>query len=373
MAKDLYKILGVKRDATGKEIKKAFRKLARKFHPDVNPGDKVAERKFKELSDAYNLLSNPKKRAQYDQFGSEYFSRNQHGNPGRTNPFEGIDFDFFGRNDTRQSQGNFKDFFRDIFNQRGSMDSGPRAGTDLNYNLTISFNDAYLGITNEVRLKTDYSCSECAGTGVQPGSGQHVCPDCNGTGQTQTASGPFKVSQICGRCGGSGSIGQVCSTCNGTGVISGTQTIQVKIPAGVDTGSRVRVSGKGNPGIRGGHSGDLYINIRVTKHPFFKRSGNNIIINIPISVSESILGARILVPTPDGSVKMTIPPGCDVAKMYRIAGKGFPVLRGGKRGDIMVNVKIVSPGYIPDNAKDLVREFARIVPHNPREGMFNIG
>lgn len=371
MAKDLYEILGVSRDAKADEIKKAYRKLARKYHPDVNPGDASAEKRFKEISEAYGILSDPKKRAQYDQFGKGFFSSDNARQYHRSNPFEGIDFDFFGRPDSQQAPGSFRDFFKDIFSQQGTGGHpGPRDGADVNYNLTVSFLDAYRGVTTEIKIRSETVCTRCQGSGIEPGSRPQSCPHCRGTGQQEASSGPFRVSQPCSYCSGSGKIpGQPCSACHGNGSVPGTQTIKVKIPPGVDSGSRIRVAGKGRAGTRGGKPGDLFITVKVTDHPFFKRSGKNIVLEMPISIKEALLGARIRVPTPDGSVKMTIPPACDVDKTFRIPGKGFPALRGGKNGDVLIKVRIVSPKHVKEQAKDLIREFDRINPYNPREGM----
>lgn len=373
MAQDLYKLLGVSRDASAAEIKKAFRKLARKYHPDVNPGDKKAEKRFKEISDAYQILSDKQKRAQYDQFGAGFFNSGRGANPGGGNPFQGFDFESFGAGGGA-GHGSFKDFFRDIFHQRGNQEQvTPRKGSDLTTSLKIPFLDAYKGVTTTVRLQTGSTCNSCHGKGVKPGSAPQTCPSCYGSGQSQAMSGPFRVSQPCATCQGTGQVpGQSCSSCGGSGVVPGNQKITVKIPPGVDTGSRVRVAGKGNPGTRGGPPGDLFISIQVMDHPLFIRNGKNIELEIPISVSEALLGARIQVPTPENSIKMTIPPACNVDKVYRIPNKGFPDLRGGKRGDMMVRVKIVAPDRIPEDAKDLIREFERVVPHNPREGLFDL-
>lgn len=375
MKKDLYKILGVEKNATEAEIKKAYRKLARKFHPDVNPGSKSAEERFKEISDAYSVLSDAKKRTQYDEMGDSFFRQTGSNGPDpRGNPFEGIDFDFSGGfGQTRQGPGSFRDFFRDVFGQREAVREGPESGDDLHYSLEIDFMDAFRGVTTEIQLTTGSICDRCGGTGDEPGSNPAICQVCHGSGQIQSSTGPFRMSQVCPKCRGTGKLSSArCSRCRGTGTLPGSQNLKVKIPAGVETGSRVRVAGKGQPGKRSGSPGDLIITVNVKDHPYFKRNGKNISLEIPISISEALLGARIQVPTPGGPVKMTIPPACNVDQVFRLSGKGFQDIRGGKPGDLMVKVRIVAPPHVRDGAKDLIREFDRINPYSPRKGMFDL-
>ncbi|MBN1880353.1 molecular chaperone DnaJ [bacterium] len=376
MKKDLYKILGVPKTADEAEIKKAYRKLARKHHPDVNPGDKSSEDRFKEISEAYAVLSDKQRRAQYDEMGENYFRQTNTGNnSARGNPFEGIDFDFmggFGRK--QQDPGSFRDFFRDIFGQREAAQQGPDPGQDVHYNLEIDFLDAYRGVTTELQLQTGMPCPKCGGSGDEPGSRRTTCPACNGSGQILTANGPFRMSQPCPKCGGTGIASTTkCAQCRGIGTVPSNQSIKVKIPVGVETGSKVRVAGKGSGGRRGGPPGDLIITVKVTEHHYFKRSGKNILLEIPISISEALLGARIQIPTPGGSVKMTIPPACNVDQVFRLAGKGFQDIRGGKPGDLMIKVRIVTPPQVRESAKDLIREFDRMNPYHPRKGMFDLG
>lgn len=372
---DYYKILGVDKTASAADIKKAYRKLARKYHPDVNPGNTSAEERFKKISDAYSVLSDPKKRAEYDEFGSGYFKQAGQGQAYSTgNPFEGFDFNFSqaGTHD-RQGPGSFRDFFRDIFSREEPVQRGPVQGQDIHYNLEISFMDAFRGITTELQLQIPTVCDRCNGDGNEPGTPVQTCPVCHGTGQVQSASGPFKVAHVCPNCKGSGKVHAVkCHKCQGKGFVSQMQKIRVKIPAGVDTGSKVRVAGKGQPGENGGPSGDIIITVNVKEHTYFKRSGKNIMLEIPITVSEALLGARISIPTPGGMVKMTVPPACNVDQTFRLPGKGFQDIKGGKTGDLMVKVRIVAPSQVREDAKNLIREFDRLNHYEPRKGMFGL-
>ncbi len=367
MAKDYYKILGLKRTASEDEIKKVYRKLARKYHPDVNPGDASSEEKFKSISEAYHVLGDPEKRKQYDQFGSDVFSGNQQGG----NPFAGFDFSQFERGGG-SGGGSFRDFFSDIFSQSPQEESRvPRKGADTHHSIEISFLDASRGISTRLNLQGHENCQNCNGTGQSWGGKNEVCPVCHGAGEVTMTKGPLRFQQPCDRCRGSGNVNATpCQFCHGRGMVPKSSNITVKIPPGVDTGSRIRVAGKGAPGRHGGPPGDLFITVRVAPHSYFKRSGKNLLLDIPISISEALLGARILIPTLESKVKMTIPPGTSGNRVFRLTGKGFPDLKKGKPGDLMVTVHIESPGNIPEKAKDLIREFERINPHNPRERMF---
>jgi molecular chaperone DnaJ len=376
MTEDLYKILGVDRKASTADIKKAYRKLARKYHPDVNPGNASAEERFKKISDAYAVLSDPKKRAQYDEYGAGYFRQSGGQNQARSsgNPFEGFDFDFSKTGSYQQQRpDSFRDFFRDIFGRQEPVREGSVQGQDLHYNLEISFMDAYRGVTTEMQLQTPSVCDRCGGSGSEPGSPVQTCHVCHGTGQVQSSSGPFRVAHVCPNCKGSGKIHATkCRDCHGKGTVSKMQKIRVKIPPGVDTGSKVRVAGKGHPGQNGGSHGDIIITIKVKDHAYFKRNGKNILLEIPVSVPEALLGARIPIPTPGGTVKMTIPPACNVDQVFRISGKGFQDIKGGKTGDLMVKVRIVTPPHVREDAKNLVREFDRLNHYDPRKGMFDL-
>ncbi len=373
MAKDYYKILGVKKSAEIGDIKKAYRRLARKFHPDVNPGDKVSEEKFKEISEAYQVLSDPEKRTQYDQYGSDFPFMSQGSSQRHADPFAGFDFSQFGQNTGTGPQGEaFKDFFEDVLGFSTKTTTNPQQGEDTHYSIEISFQDAFHGMTADLTIQGFESCQSCSGTGHVRKSGSTTCPECQGRGQILIAKGPFHFEKVCHKCQGKGRIDtSVCHSCHGKGAVPKSSSISVKIPPGVDTGSRVRVPGKGAPGKNGAPPGDLFITVKVGPHPYFVRNGKNITLELPISISESVLGARIMIPTLDGQIKMTIPPSCNSNRIFRVQGKGFPDLKEGLPGDLMVKVYIVVPPHIKEQAKELIREFDRQNPFNPREGKFN--
>ncbi len=369
MAKDYYEILGVSRTATVAEIKKAYRKLARKYHPDLNPGDKSAEAKFKEIQEAYSILSDPKKRAQYDQLG--YVGDVPPGaQPGQgAGPFgadfQGFDFSEYGGS-------SFRDFFENMFaNQREERAAGPQRGEDLNYSMTISFNDAIQGLQTKIKVNRLLPCSQCGGGGYISSAGQQVCPDCGGSGQSYMQRGFMKFTTACPTCHGTGRLrGQVCPGCRGEGRAPGSETITVRIPRGIDSGSKVRVPGKGNAGINGGPAGDLYINLTVTGHPLFEREGSSIRLRIPVTVPEATLGAKIEVPTIYGEKKtIRIPPGTRSGQRFRLKGEGAPVVGRNSRGDMYVEVYIVPPSSVDQRVRELMRELEKYYETNPRANL----
>jgi molecular chaperone DnaJ len=371
---DLYQILGVSKKAASEEIKKAYKKLARKYHPDLNPGDKKAEEQFKKLTAAYTILSDPQKRAQYDQFGTVLGEGQQapSGDGGVNFDFEGFDFSNLGGN-------SFSDIFSDLFGTlRGSgggrkpgrdraAETQPHKGEDTLYPINIGFMDAIRGISPEIRLTRSIACQVCNGRGTDPKAGPRVCSDCKGTGQVDRSRGYMKFSSLCPTCGGEGRLSSPCSACRGRGRLPKEETLRVTIPPGVEGGSKVRVAGKGEAGVNGGPSGDLFLTLNVAEHPIFKREGDNIRIEIPITVTEAALGARIEIPTVDGSSNMKIPPGTQSGQIFRLRDKGVPSLHGGTRGDQLLEVKIVVPPIRDERSKEILRELERLNPTNPRE------
>lgn len=372
--KDYYEVLGVPRTATQAEIKKAYRKLARKYHPDLNPGDKSAEAKFKEIQEAYSVLSDPKKRAQYDQFGfvGDFAGPGAGAEAGAsgtgpfTGGFEGFDFSEYGTS-------SFRDFFENLFGgfREEQRARRPERGEDLNYSMTISFADAVNGLQTRIRVTRLVHCPVCGGSGYSSLGGQKTCPDCGGTGRTYVQKGFMKFSSTCPTCLGTGKVsGQVCANCRGEGRVPTTETITVRIPKGVDSGSKVRVPGKGNVGPNGGPPGDLYINLEVTPHPFFKREGSNIYIKVPITVPEATLGAKIEVPTIYGEKKtIRIPPGTKSGQKFRIRGEGAPYCGRNGRGDMYVEVTIVPPPHVDQRVRELMKELEKFYEENPRKDL----
>jgi molecular chaperone DnaJ len=366
MAKrDYYEVLGISRGASPQEVKRAYRKLARKFHPDVNPGDKTAEAKFKEITEANETLNDPEKRRRYDQFGHEGFASGAGRGPEPGSGFGGFDFNF---DVGSGGMGDLGDLLSDFLGGHGRRQpSAPDRGEDLNYSLDIDFETAIRGLTTEISIQRHSRCSACGGSGARSGSPLEVCPDCGGSGRRGRGFG--RSAQACPRCRGNGKISRdACPACGGKGTTFGTERIAVKIPPGVDTGSRIRVQGKGEAGVNGGPPGDLYIITRVRPHPVLERKGDNLYLEVPITIAEAGLGARIDVPTVDGRTTMRIPPETSSGQVFRLRGKGVPHLKGGGHGDQFVTVKIVAPKNLDTRSQELLREFARLNPDDPRLG-----
>ncbi len=398
--KDYYGTLGVKKTATAEEIRKAFRKAARKYHPDVNPGDKKAEEKFKEISEANDVLSDEKKRKIYDQLG--FYSdnidpaaaeaaarggysgaRGQAAGGGQEVPFDfgGFDFSDFqsGRSAQQEAGGGFGGSFRDIFSGmfnggRQGTARGPQPGTDLEYQVNVDFWTAVRGGVAKLEIQRQEICPTCKGKSTTGGSVE--CPECHGTGQVTQMGGRMKFNIQCPRCGGSGKVQNACSTCDGEGVVTRREPLEFRIKAGTRDGQRIRLGGKGNAGTNGGPAGDLYLIIKAGTHPVFTRTGDDIYVTVPVTVTEAALGAKIEVPTIDthegGSrTQLKIPPGTQTGQKLRLREKGVAsASREGVRGDQIVEVKIVVPKVQDERSKEILRELAKLNPEEPREEMF---
>jgi len=357
--KDCYEVLGVGRSANPDEIKKSYRKIAMKYHPDKNPGDKAAEEKFKEAADAYAVLSDKNKKAQYDQFGHAGLGA---GNQGFSN-MEDI-FSSFG-NDV------FGDIFDNFFGSGRSSRGGRRAsrGADLKYSIEIFFLDAAHGKETEISIPRLEICGECSGSGAEKGSGRQNCPDCGGAGQMRVSQGFFSIARTCSRCQGEGSIIKVpCKVCHGQGRVKRKRKINLKIPPGVDTGAHLKISGEGEAGMNGGPRGDLYVEIHVKPHKSFRREEDNIIFELEISFTQASLGNQFEVPTLDGKVKLKIPAGTQNGKIFRLRGQGFPNVHGYGRGDELVRVNVKTPTQLTAEEKKLLEELARLRGEDIPEG-----
>jgi molecular chaperone DnaJ len=384
MAKDdYYKILGVKRDAKPDEIKKAYRRMARKYHPDVNPGDKSAEEKFKKVSEAHDVLSDEKKRKIYDRFG--YYSDNltdvpPHGDAGgggRTSAnwdFTGFNWEPTSGSTSSGGGTSFKDIFSELFGGGSKQEKEPprpqpKRGEDIEMPLALSFEEAITGLTTNLTVNRSEQCSRCQGAG-DTGGPVVVCPTCKGAGQVQKTGGRLTFAQECTDCAGTGRRRQPCSLCKGAGVMPKSEQVKVRIPAGVDTGSRVRIPGKGGGGRLGAPTGDLYIITNVGSHKYFTRKGDNVYVTVPVTISEAALGAKIEVPTVEGKAQLKIPPGTQSGQKFRLRERGVPSLRNPNlRGDQFVEVRITLPKVISEETKELLRKFEKVNSENPRKEM----
>jgi molecular chaperone DnaJ len=395
--KDYYEILGVKKSASADDIRKAFRKLARKYHPDVNPGDKAAEEKFKALSEANEVLSDPKKRKIYDQVGfysdnidaatAEAYARAGGGADGAPGPgfrggpvdptqsanfdFGGFDFtDMFegarGRKASSPGSGSFKDIFSGIFGGRGgAAQEGPEPGSDLEYQVNVPFWTAIRGGVMRLNITRRDSCLQCHGQGFIEAAG--TCPECGGKGQVTQTGGRMKFNVPCPRCHGTGKNISSCPQCHGEGTVERSEPLEVRIKAGTRDGQRIRLAGKGNAGLRGGPAGDLYVIIRTADHPVFHREGDDIRITVPVSTTEAALGAKIEVPTIDGRTLLKIPPGTQSGQKLRLREKGVPsATKEGARGDEIVEIKLTVPMPRDERSKEILRELAKLNPEDPR-------
>jgi molecular chaperone DnaJ len=376
---DYYELLGVPRKASVKEIRAAYRKAARKYHPDLNPGDKTAEEKFKQIQEAYEVLSDTKKRQMYDQFGFN--------TPGAAPPPPGtgyggvspedIHFDFGGFDFGGGAQQGGSSSFRDLFSQFFRSGGGGQGvqeretGSDLEYQIDITFAEAMHGTVKKVTFTRLDVCNVCHGAGFMP-DGDKTCPTCGGSGHVTQTSGKMRFQVACSRCGGTGKLHTVCKTCGGEGRVQRVETLDVRIPPGAQTGSRVRVAGHGNAGLNGGPPGDLYFITRVEPHAFFERRGDDLYTVVPITVSEASLGAKVEVPTIDGRSQVRIPPGTNSGKKLRLREKGAPSVRNpGKRGDQIIEVQVVVPKPEDERVRNLLKELSKLDAEDPRREIFS--
>jgi len=354
--KDYYEILGIARKASQDDIKKAFRKLARKYHPDLNPGDKTSEHKFKEINEAYEVLGDEKKRADYDQFGRSPFDSGGPGFDYRTYT-SGDKFDF----------GGFGDIFSDIFGAGKGFEEADLRGPDLVMGIDLTMEEAFHGVTKPITFNREINCNVCGGIGAET---FQQCSACKGAGKVTAAKGFFKMSQPCRACGGSGrKITKHCHACKGKGRILHTESLKVKIPAGADTGSRVRVRGMGGTGQGRGTPGDLQIEITVCPHPLFTRKEDDLYLDLPVTFGEAALGAKIEVPTMEGATVMTLPQGSQSGQKFKLSGKGFPSSRTGKRGSQFVTIKVAVPKTVSEREKEAIQEIEKLYRESPRKGM----
>jgi molecular chaperone DnaJ len=350
--KDLYAALGVPKSASQDEIKKAYRKLVREHHPDRNPGDVAAEERFKEIQGAYDVLSDPEKRKQYDAFGSA--DGRVGGFPGGGGPGAGgFNFDF---GDISDLFGGFGDIFG-----RGRGRERATRGADLQAEVSLSFEDSLRGIETQIPVQAELACRECRGSGAQPGTSPTICPECKGRGVTVESQGMFGLSHACPRCGGNGTvIEKPCLRCHGSGRERRTKRYKVKIPAGVKNGTQIRLKDKGEPGFGGGPPGDLIVVTKVAESPIYKRRGADLEVEVPVTYADAALGAKVEVPTPEGPVSLKVPAGSESGKLLRIKGRGAPKLRGSGKGDVLARLRITVPKKTTKKERDLLEQLQKV-------------
>jgi molecular chaperone DnaJ len=359
MAKSLYDTLGVKKSASADEIKRAYRKLARKYHPDHNPGDAQAEERFKEVQSAYDVLSDPEKRRQYDTFGSV------NGRPGGAGAGTGTpgadfgDFDF----------GNLGDIFGGLFGGRGrAQRREPERGADVQTEVRLSFEDSLKGVETRIPVESATACRVCSGSGAKPGTAPRICPDCNGRGVVSESQGLFALSQPCTRCRGNGTvIDEPCEACQGSGRERRTRRLAVKIPAGVRDGTRIRLKGKGEPGANGGQAGDLHVVTRVAPSSVYERRGDDLVVDVPLTYPEAALGATVSVPTPDGPISMKVPAGSQPGKLLKVGGRGAPRIKGSGRGDLLARLRLTVPTKLTKAERKALEDLQKVSREQPRE------
>ena len=355
---DLYVVLGLPHGATESDIKRAYRRLARRYHPDINPGDGLAEARFRQILDAYETLIDPQRRSRYDAGHGVETADDR-----RKSGFEGFDFSSRGAD----YSATFGDLFAEVLTERGARPAGQERGADLHQDVRLSFEEALDGAERQVTVTRRESCRACAGTGATRISAA-PCHLCQGTGAVRTVRGHMVFSRSCAGCGGTGQQRpRACDTCGGAGQDTRSDTISVRIPPGVAEGDRVRIAGNGNAGIRGGQPGDLYVTVHVAPHPTLRREGDDLFVIVPIAVHEAALGARVDIPTPDGSARLRVPPGTQSGQRFRLRERGATSTRDGRRGDLVVEVRLMLPKVLDERSKELLREFGRINGENVRE------
>jgi len=370
--KDYYQVLGVDRKADQKEIRKAYRKLARENHPDANPNDPKAEDRFKEISQAYEVLSDAEKRKQYDQGPSAFFGEGF--GPGYGQGGGRAYGGGFGQGGQAFS-GDFADLFSSLFGGRAGAGARTRRqpresrGQDVTATVTLSFEDALKGVTTRIQVPRNVACPTCNGSGAAPGTQPQICPVCQGRGVVSQSQGVFALSQPCPRCGGDGMVIETpCPTCSGSGTVSKMKTYKVPIPAGVKDGTKIRLKGKGEASAGGGPPGDLYVVTRVEDSDLYQRRGQDLTIEVPVSLTEASLGARVEVPTPDGKVSLKVPAGIKDGTLLRIGGKGAPLLGEKGRGDLLARIRVETPRDLTEDQRELLERFAELRHDNPRSG-----
>ncbi|MDQ3889756.1 MAG: molecular chaperone DnaJ [Actinomycetota bacterium] len=365
--KDLYEILGVAKNASADEIKKAYRKLARRYHPDKNPGDKDAEERFKEIQAAYDVLGDPEKRKQYDQLGSRMFGGAGGFDPGA---FRDFNFDVGGN---VADLGDLGDILGGLFGggrpRRSTRESARgQRGRDVEVEVNVSFDDSLRGVTTKIPVELETVCPTCRGSGAEPGTTPTVCPECRGRGVVAESQGLFALSQPCPRCHGNGTVVEKpCRTCDGSGRRRATKRYTVRIPAGVKDGTRIRLKGKGEAGVAGGPPGDLHVVTRVAPSPLYGRRGSDLVIEVPVTYAEAALGADVEVPTPDGKISLKVPAGTQDGRVLRVRGHGAPKLNGAGRGDLLARVRVVVPTKLTKAEREAIENLKKVSRERPRE------